>query len=36
MSFSIPDSVNSVDGKNIPALQKQATNAYNQIENQTN
>ncbi len=24
------------DGKNIPALQKQATNAYNQIENQIN
>jgi flagellar basal-body rod modification protein FlgD len=37
VSFSTPrSSVNSVDGKNIPALQKSAANAYNQLESQNN
>jgi flagellar basal-body rod modification protein FlgD len=38
VSFSMPDSnsVNSIDGKNIPALQKQAVNVYNQLDGQSN
>jgi flagellar basal-body rod modification protein FlgD len=37
VSFSTPrNSANSVDGKNIPALQKSAANAYNQLESQSN
>lgn len=39
-SFSMPDQVTSagknVEGKNLPALQKQAANVYNQVENQIN
>lgn len=37
-SFSLPDNFqsNSVDGKNIPALQKQAVNVYNQLDGQSN
>lgn len=37
VSFSIPkNSANSVDGKNLPALQKSVANAYNQLESQSN
>jgi flagellar basal-body rod modification protein FlgD len=34
-SFSLPEGnkPNSIDGKNIPALQKQVKNTYNQLEN---
>jgi flagellar basal-body rod modification protein FlgD len=32
-SFSVPQ---NAEGKNVPALQKQATKAYNQIDNQQN
>ena len=33
-SFSLPS--NELDSKKMPALQKQAASAYNQIENQSN
>ncbi len=38
VSFSMPDlnTANSIDGKNIPALQKQAVNVYNQLDGQSN
>ncbi len=38
-SFALPDreaTAKNADSKKIPALQKQATSAYNQIENQSN
>jgi flagellar basal-body rod modification protein FlgD len=34
-SFALPESAKEAAGKNIPALQKQAANAYNQVENQS-
>jgi flagellar basal-body rod modification protein FlgD len=33
-SFSLPNA--GLEGKNVPALQKQATKAYNQVDNQVN
>lgn len=35
-SLSAKQGAKNNEGKNVPALQKQATNAYNQIENQIN
>jgi len=34
-SFSMPNQMNNIEGKNIPALQKQAANGYNQLEKQS-
>ncbi len=34
-SFSMPNQMNNVEGKNIPALQKQAASGYNQLEKQS-